>query len=109
MVTGATDGPTYRAGILLDILLQPVVGDYCKGEVLKDTTEFLQRLESDKSELEKSCTLLGALDVTALYPSIRQDLLIIALDHALTSLGYSENRKMMITELTKFCSQNSTV
>ena len=53
--------------------------------------------------------IIYALDVTALYPSIRQDLLIIALDHALTSLGYSENRKMMITELTKFCSQNSTV
>ena len=82
MVTGATNGPTYRVGILLDTLLQPVVSNYCKGEVLKDTTDFLQKLESDRSELEKPNTLLGALDVTGLYPSIRQDLLIMALDHA---------------------------
>ena len=39
-------GPTYRLGSFLDSLLKPVVQRYCKGELIKDSTEFL-RAEED--------------------------------------------------------------
>ena len=36
MVTSCTNGPTYRLGLFIDAILQPVAKAYCKGELVKD-------------------------------------------------------------------------
>ena len=37
MVTSGVGGPTFRLGVFIDNLLQPVVKKYCDGELVKDT------------------------------------------------------------------------
>ena len=42
-------GPSFHFGTFLDDLLKPVVADYCKGDIIKDSAEFLMGL----NEMEK--------------------------------------------------------
>ena len=108
MVTGSTNGPTYRLGIFIDTLLQPLAISYCGTELLKDTTTFLQKVEQSKEILTESGMNVCTLDFDALYPSIREDLALTALSHALDkSSQHSDDLKLMIIEFTKFCIENS--
>ena len=83
MLTGSTSGPTYRLGIFIDTLLQPLAITYCGTELLKDTTTFLQNVDQNKDILTESGMNVCTLDFDALYPSIRKDLALMALSHAL--------------------------
>ena len=111
MVTSGVGGPTYRLGLFLDSLLKPIVQQYCHGEVIKDSTDFLielQKMESDG--LSRSFNFVGTLDVDALYPSIRLDLALKALEDALKIVtAFTDEQIQMTIHLAKFCIENSVV
>ena len=111
MVTSGVAGPTYRLGLFLDSVLKPVVQEYCKGELVKDSTDFIKELiKMEGSGTSKSMNLIGTLDVTALYPSIRLDLALEALEDALcTSTNFSEQQIEMILHLARICIENSVI
>ena len=44
MVTSRVAGPTYGPGLFLDSVLKPVVDVYFKGELVKDSTDFIKEL-----------------------------------------------------------------
>ena len=109
MVTSCVNGPTYRIGIFLDSILIPVSVEYCKGELVKDTIDFLGRLESMKNDggIHPTDNLV-ALDICALYPNIKIDLAIEAVDDALNKCSqYSVEQIGMLLELTRYCLENS--
>ena len=111
MVTASVNGPTYRIGIFLDSILKPVSMKYCRGELVKDSTEFLKYMESlnESGSVPKS-TKLVALDVDALYPNIKIELALEAISDGLdTSSEYSDEQKKMIIELSKYALENSVV
>ena len=111
MVTSGVGGPTFRLGTFLDNLLKPIVGEYCNGEVLRDSADFLLELNKmDQCGLTNGVKLMGSLDVDALYPSIRLDLAVAALRDALdTVTDYTDPQKDMIVELVKLCIENSVI
>ena len=111
MVTSGVGGPTFRLGTFLDALLKPVVKEYCAGEVLRDSTEFLMELRGmEKCGMTKNLKLIGSMDVNALYPNIRLDIALQALRDALdTVTNFSEAQKDMIVELAKVCIENSVI
>ena len=74
MVMSGVSGPTYRLGIFLDGLLQPIVNKYCEGEIVKDSTCFLAELTKLmvvncivrirlKLLMSKPCTLVSKLNL----------------------------------------------
>ena len=111
MVTSGVGGPTYRLGIFLDGILKPVVEQYCNGELVKDTTNFLASLltlEEDGSL--QGCNLIGTLDVDALYPSIKTEYVQEAIKHALhMCTDYDLNQIDMIVNLVNFSINNAVV
>ena len=111
LVTSGVAGPTYRLGIFLDNLLQPVIKKYCAGEIVKDTTTFLSSLASiEESGAIRGCKLMGTLDVEALYPSIKISFVQEAIRHALISCTqYSTDHINMIVELVNFSINNAVI
>ena len=111
MVTSGVGGPTYRLGVFLDNLLKPVVEKYCRDELVKDSTSFLNQLRSmEKAGEGKKMNLVGTMDVNALYPSIRLDIALKALTHALVfATGYTSEQIDMIVDLAEICIKNSVV
>ena len=111
MVTSGVGGPTYRLGIFIDNILQPVVKKYCEGELVKDTTSFLAsllKIEEDGSL--RNCNLIGTLDVEALYPSIKTEYVQEAIKHALHSCtDYSMEQINMIIDLINISINNAVV
>ena len=111
MVTSGVGGPTYRLGVFLDSLLKPVVQQYCEGELIRDSTDFLIELKKmESSGISKRMNLIGTLDVDALYPSIKPDLAITALSDALHSVtAFANDQIDMILTLSRYCIENSVV
>ena len=111
MVTSGVGGPTYRLGVFLDNLLKPVVQRYCKNELVKDSTSFLQKLKSiEEAGNSRKMNLVGTLDVNALYPSIRLDIALKALIHALVFYtNYTSEQIDMIVDMAELCIKNSVV
>ena len=111
MVTSGVAGPTYRLGIFLDGLLQPVVKKYCEGELMKDTTSFLVSLKNvEDSGYLKGCSLIGTLDVNALYPSIKTEYVQEAIKHALyTCTDYTAEQINMVADLVNISISNAVV
>ena len=111
LVTSGVAGPTYRLGIFLDNILQPVVKKYCAGEIVKDTTSFLASMASlEESGAIGGCNFMGTLDVEALYPNIKIRYVQEAIRHALTSCTqYSTEHIDMIVELVNFSINNAVV
>ena len=111
MVMSGISGPTYRLGIFLDGLLKPVVDKYCSGELVKDTTTFLScllKLEEDGSL--RGCSLIGTLDVDALYPSIKTEFVQEAIRHALVMCtDYDSKQINMIVDLVNISINNAVV
>ena len=111
MVTSGVGGPTYRLGVFIDNLLKPVVQKYCANELVKDSTSFIKELRSYETKGSvKQLKLLGTLDVDALYPSIRLELALKALKHALeVATAYSSDHIAMILNLAEMCIKNSVI
>ena len=111
MVTSGVGGPTYRLGLFLDSVLKPVVDVYCKREVVKDSTDFINELMwMEKSGISKSMNLIGTLDIVALYPSIGLDLALEALEDALNAATtYSKDQVKMILCMARICIENSVI
>ena len=111
MVTSGVAGPTYRLGVFLDNLLKPVVEKYCQNELVKDSTSFLRELKSiEQTDCGRKITSVGTLDVDALYPSIRLDVALQALLHALVfATDYSSDQIDMVIDLAALCIRNSVV
>ena len=111
MVTSGVGGPTYRLGVFLDSLLKPVVQQYCHGELIRDSTDFIVELKKmERNGITKRMNLIGTLDVDALYPSIQKDLAIKALTDALYSVtAFSDEEIKMIIQLARYCIENSVV
>ena len=112
MVTASVGGPTYRLGIFLNGLLQPVADKYCDGEVIKDTTHFIQVTDSlkEKGYFRDASVYQAVLDIDGLYPNIRRDLALDAIKDALeVSTGYTSEQIVMILDLLKCCLNNSVI
>ena len=111
MVTSGVGGPTYRLGLFLDSILKPVVDEYCKGELVRDSTDFIRELiKMEEDGTSRSIQFVGTLDVDALYPSIRLDLALEALEDALgCSTNFTEKQIEMILCLARICIENSAV
>ena len=111
MVTSGIGGPTYRLGVFLNYVLKPIVEDYCKGELLRDTTDFVCEIDKmNKSGAFRTCCAIGTLDVDALYPNIKRNLALKAVRHALDKKStYNSQAIDMIIELLKFCLNNSII
>ena len=111
MVTSGIGGPTYRLGVFLNYVLKPIVEDYCKGELLRDTTDFVCEIDKmNKSGAFRTCCAIGTLDVDALYPNIKRKLALKAVRHALDKKStYNSQAIDMIIELLKFCLNNSII
>ena len=108
LVTAGTDGPTYRLGVFLENILNPVAARYCDGELVRDTSEFVKFI--DDLNIEDIPSNVASLDVDALYPSIRRDLLALALEDALrTCSELGEEEIQAVLDLTKICLENSTI
>ena len=108
MVTGSTGVPKYRLGVFLDFTLKPVVLQYCGNEYIKDTTHFIQRLYAEKDSFTLP-GLVATLDFVPLYPTIRRDLLLLAVRHALQTSEYTEDSINMILDLVSLSIENSVV
>ena len=111
MVTSGVGGPTYRLGMFIDNLLQPVVKKYCENELVNDTTCFLATLLNLENDgCLSNCNYIGTLDVEALYPSIKTKYVQEAIKHALlTCTGYSMNQINMIIDLVNISIHNAVV
>ena len=85
MVTAAVGGPTYRLGVFINNILQPIADKYCEGELVRDTTHFLRDIRdlNQASAFSEPDVLIGTLDVDALYPNIDQRLAMVAIEDAL--------------------------
>ena len=102
MVTGSTNGPTFRVGLFIDTVLQPIARQYCTPEMVKDTTTFISYIEANRSVLESEAKYVCNLDVVALYPSIPRDKALIAIEHALDSLKVEPSQRDFIIQIVKF-------
>ena len=111
MVTSGVGGPTYRLGTFLDHLLKPVVLEYCKHELVKDSTDFIREVMNlEDKGITARMNMIGTLDVDALYPSIKPTLALAALRDALESAtSFSEEMIDMIITLAKICIEHSVV
>ena len=110
MVTSGIGGPTYRLSIFLNSVLQPVAELYCKGELLKDTPDFMREIDKLNQGGRFTGNYIGTLDVDALYPNIRRDLAMVALRHAFEKAStYTPNEIEMLLTLVEFCLGNSIV
>ena len=112
MVTSSTNGPTYRLGVFLDHILKPVATAYCHGELVKDTSDFLGRMESLSAQGEFSAPGLNlvAMDICALYPNIKIDVALTAVEHALnTQTAYSTEEITAILKMLSYTLNNSVV
>jgi hypothetical protein len=96
MVTSAVSGPTYRLGVFLDYVLKPVAAEYCQGELVKDSTDFLNRTAdlSDKEFFSDPKLNLAAMDICALYPNIKIDLALVAVRHALETASQHGSKEI---------------
>ena len=106
MVTASVGGPTYRIGIWLEYILKTVANKYCEGELVRDTPDFLGKiLQNNFEDLSKK--KLVAMDICALYPSIKIE---IAIESALKKLSnYTETIVSRIVELTKYWLKSSVL
>ena len=112
MVTSSVNGPTYRLGVFLESVLQPVATAYCEGELVKDTTDYMRRSAelSDKNVFANSELNLVAMDICALYPNIRIDVALEAVESALTSnSNYTSTEIKAIIMLLNYTLRNSVV
>ena len=112
MVTAAVGGPTYRLGVFINNILQPIADKYCEGELVRDTTHFLRDIRdlNQAGTFSEPDVLIGTLDVDALYPNIDQRLTMVAVEDALsTCTEYAEELIQTVLDLTMFCPNNSVV
>ena len=112
MVTAAVGGPTYRLGVFINNIFQPISDKYCEGELVRDTTHFLKNIKDINlaGTFNDSKMLIGTLDVDALYPNIDQGLAMVAIEDALrTCTEYTEQLIQTVLDLMMFCLQNSVV
>ena len=112
MVTAAINGPTYRLGLFLNHILKSVAEKYCEGEVVQDSTHFIQEVQKlgDEISLSDPGLKVGTLDVDALYPNIDRSLAMEALQDALqTCTDYTQELNQAILRLVDFCLQNSVI
>ena len=79
MVHAMTTAPTKRSEIWVGDILTPISQEYCKGEYIRDTTDFLNKLkEIDVHGNDQ----LFTLDVKGLYPNIDVDIAAYAIREA---------------------------
>ena len=112
MVTAAINGPTYRLGLFLNHILKSVAEKYCEGEVVQDSTHFIQEIQKlgDEISLSDPGLKIGTLDVDALYPKIDRSLAMEALQDALeTCTDYRHELNQAILRLVDFCLRNSVL
>ena len=91
--------------MLLDYVLKPVASEYCKGELVKDTTDFLCHTTdlSNAGFFSDPNLNLVAMDICALYPNIKIDLALLAV------LSYSIKEIDTIIKLISYSLHNSAV
>ena len=109
MVTGSTNGPTYRLGVYIDSLLKPIAMKYCAPEIIKDTTTFIKFIESQRLPLQSNDWCIGNMDIVALYPSIPKNMALKSVEHALESAETDLTQKKFILEVVKFSIENSVI
>ena len=88
LVHATKGGPLYRLEKFVSPYVTKISRKYCEEELLLDTPDFISHIgHYNRSSLKKprSNLLLFTLDVAALYPSIRPELALAALQDALNN------------------------
>eukprot|EP00116_Pleurobrachia_bachei_P000624 sb/3460886/ len=99
LVHATRNGPLYRLEKWVSPYLTKLSKEYVGEEFLRDTDELLKQLNG-MGELQGN-TRVFTLDVQALYPSIRKDLALTALDHALSNLRSRDDKAGAVKRFVK--------
>ena len=113
LVHATKGGPLYRLEKFVSPYVTKISRKYCEEEFLLDTPDFISHIGNyNRSSLKKprSNLLLFTLDVAALYPSIRPELALAALQDALNNdTTYNPELKNAIHEFTDLIFSESFV
>ena len=91
-------------------MLKPLVEEFCEGEILFDTKDFLKTLGDYVIVLSSPGMDLFTLDVKGLYPSMNTDYMEDAVMEMLDLLtDFCESKKIMIAKMVQFSINNSIV
>ena len=111
LISSSRNGPTYKLGKWVSGILTPISVTYCQDEYIRDSAHFLSKLDSfpfPKTQLEES-GLCFTIDVNKLYPSLTEQLVLCALDDALSTSQLSFMRRALIKNATKLCLNNAFI
>ena len=81
-ISSSRFGPTYRLGKWIDSILTPLSIKYCDEEYIRDSTHFLQKLNSVNEEILTHS--IFSLDIKAMYPSLIKEVVLEAVTHVLS-------------------------
>ena len=113
LVHATREGPLYRLEKWVSPYLTEISRAYCQEEFLLDSPDLLNTVE--ELNTSKALQTLGTnvnlftLDVISLYPSIKPDIALIALQHALDSSTMDNHRKATVHSFTDLIFKNAFV
>ena len=100
-------GATKRLSVFIDSVLNPVAVAFCGKQFIKDTPDFLRKLNANEDLLCADGSQLFTLDVKSLYPSINTTFIPMAIAYALdVTTDLSAKRKKSIISLAEFSINN---
>ena len=115
LVVGMSSCQLSRAQIWLEHLLTPLSIIYGASEHIKDSSDFLKHLEDIKEagrneEWDWDNMVLFSVDIKALYPSIKFEFLVLALNHCFDKhTDWSNNVKIHLVELILYTLENQQI
>ena len=113
LVHATKGGPLYRLVKFVSPFVTKISRKYCEEEFLLDTQDFISHVNNyNKQTLKKPRKNLQliTLDVAALYPSIRSELVLTALEDALNNdTNYPQEMKNALYEFTDLISSHSSL
>ena len=113
LVHATKGGPLYRLEKFVSPYVTQISRKYCEEEFILDTPDIISQINSYNKETLKGASRnlqLFTLDVAALYPSIRPELALTALEDALNSdTNFSQELKAALHEFTDLIFRESFV
>lgn len=113
LVHATKGGPLYRLEKFVSPYITQISRKYCEEEFILDTPDIITQINNYNKETLKGAPKnlqLFTLDVAALYPSIRPELALTALEDALNSdTSFSQELKAALYEFTDLIFQESFV
>ena len=112
LVHATKEGPLYRLEKWVSPYLTDVSRIYCQQEFLLDTPDLLSNIKdlNESADMSKYSNInLFTLDVISLYPSIKPEIAMSALEHALNGSAMNDKRKSVLKTFTEMVFTNSFV